>query len=81
MIEDDSVLSNPTSLVNLQGGYALGRNAKIAIDIFNVLDAAASDIDYYYASRLPGEPVGGVTDIHTHPTLPRAARATLILAF
>ena len=44
------------------------------------LQRADSDIDYYYASRLPGEPAG-VTDIHMHPTLPRTARVNLILGF
>ena len=49
--------------------------------MFNVLDARASDIDYYYASRLPGESLNGVADIHAHPTLPRTARVNLMLGF
>jgi len=81
LIENDSVRSNATSLVNLQGGYALSSNAKIAVDVFNIFNAPDSDIDYFYTSRLPGEPLGGVADIHTHPTLPRTARATLIVSF
>ena len=51
------------------------------MDVFNLLDAADSDIDYYYASRLPGEPADGVDDIHLHPTLPRTVRVSLILGF
>ena len=46
-----------------------------------MLDASASDIDYYYVSRLRGEPAGGVNDIHLHPTLPRTARLNLIVGF
>ena len=38
-----------------------------------------SDIDYYYASRLPGEPAGGVDDIHFHPAAPRTARISFIV--
>jgi hypothetical protein len=53
----------------------------MALDMFNLANAKASDVDYYYASRLPGEPAGGVFDIHMHPTLPRTARLTLALAF
>ncbi|MEO8074704.1 MAG: hypothetical protein ABI818_00140 [Acidobacteriota bacterium] len=45
----------------------------------NVPDSAASDIDYFHASRLPGEPAEGVEDIHTHPTLPRSLRLVLRL--
>jgi hypothetical protein len=81
LIEDNSVRSKPTSLVNLQAGYAIASNAKLAVDVFNLLNAPDSDIDYYYASRLPGEPLSGVEDIHTHPTLPRTARVTFIVGF
>jgi hypothetical protein len=54
---------------------------KIAFDVFNLFDAADSDIDYYYASRLPGEPLSGIDDIHFHPALPRTARLSLVIAF
>ena len=30
----------------------------------NLFDAEVSDIDYFYASRLPGEPAEGVKDTH-----------------
>jgi hypothetical protein len=36
-----------------------------------------SDIDYFYTSRLPGEPAGGVDDIHTHPAEPREFRLSI----
>ena len=81
LIEDDSVESKPTSLVNLQAGYQFSRQVKVVLDIFNLFNAADSDIDYYYASRLPGEPLDGVDDIHTHPTIPRTARLSLVVGF
>ena len=81
LIESNTVRSPPTRLVNLQGGYRLTRNLKAALDVFNLFNAADSDIDYFYASRLPGEPLDGVDDIHTHPTLPRTARLSLVVAF
>ena len=81
LIEDNSVQSKATSLVNLQSGFQLTKNVKLALDVFNVLNAADSDIDYFYTSRLPGEPLGGVDDIHTHPTLPRTARINLVIGF
>ena len=43
--------------------------------------AMQNSVDYYYTSRLPGEPLQGVADIHTHPTLPRTARINLIVGF
>jgi hypothetical protein len=39
------------------------------------------DIDYYYTSRLPGEPLGGVNDIHTHPVEPRSVRLRIAVTF
>ncbi len=49
--------------------------------VYNLLDAAVSDIDYYFASRLPGEPLEGVNDIHFHPAVPRTARLSVIVGF
>ena len=43
--------------------------------VFNLLDTRASDIDYYYVSRLPGEPLAGVADVHSHPAEPRELTA------
>ncbi|HXG90502.1 MAG TPA: TonB-dependent receptor [Vicinamibacterales bacterium] len=81
LIEDDSVRSDPTSLVNLEAGYKFTRSVRLAIDVFNALNAKDSDTDYFYASRLPGEPSEGIEDIHFHPTLPRTARVSLIIGF
>ena len=79
LIEDNSVRSKSTSLINLQVGRRLTRNARIVVDVFNLLNAADSDIDYYYTSRLRGEPLDGISDAHFHPTLPRTARVTLVV--
>ena len=54
---------------------------KVVVDVFNMFNAADTDIDYDYASRLPGEPLHGVNDIHLHPTLPRTARVNLVVGF
>jgi outer membrane receptor protein involved in Fe transport len=81
LIENNTVQSKATSLVNLQGGYRLAKNVKLALDVFNLFNAADSDIDYFYTSRLPGEPLDGIADIHTHPTLPRTTRFSLVVGF
>jgi hypothetical protein len=79
LVESNKVRSTATRLLNVQAGYRVGRGVRIALDVFNLLDASASDIDYYYLSRLRGEPAAGVADIHFHPTLPRTARVTLTI--
>jgi outer membrane receptor protein involved in Fe transport len=81
LTEDDSVRSEGTTLVNGQAGVRLGRQLSLVLDVFNLFDAEASDIDYYYGSRVPGEPAEGIEDIHTHPALPRSARVSLRVNF
>ena len=68
-------------MVNLEAGYKLSESIRIALDVFNLLDAKHSDVDYFYRSRLPGEPLGGVEGIHLHPTLPRTVRVSLVVGF
>jgi hypothetical protein len=74
LIEDNSVRSHSTSLINVNVGYLFPHGFHLGLEVFNLLDAKASDVDYYYASRLPGEPAGGVNDVHFHPTESREAR-------
>jgi outer membrane receptor protein involved in Fe transport len=81
LVEDDSVRSKPTSLVNLQGGYQVAPNVRLTGDVFNLFNAKSSDIDYYFVSRLPGEPAQGVADVHLHPTVPRTVRLSTIVTF
>ena len=71
LVEDDSVRSKATSLVNLTGGYKITPSVRLALDVFNLFNRADSDIDYFYRSRLPGEPAGGIDDFHIHPAAPR----------
>ncbi|MBV9468470.1 MAG: TonB-dependent receptor [Abitibacteriaceae bacterium] len=74
LIEDNSVRSKSSTLVNGRIGYKLRNNVRLGIDVFNIFNAKVSDIDYYYASRLPGEPKDGVNDVHTHPAESRSVR-------
>ena len=81
LIEDASVNSKSTTLWNGEAGYRVSRNASLVLELFNIFNADVSDIDYYYTSRLPGEPATGVDDVHTHPALPRTARMGLKFSF
>lgn len=61
------------------GGREWGRFGAF-IEIFNVLNSRDHDVDYFYASRLTGEPTGGVEDIY-HVFQPRSVRANLRYSF
>ncbi len=76
LIEDGSVRSRPTTLVNL-GAYRSAGRFKIGLDVLNLFDARDADITYFYASRLRGEPAEGVEDRHIHPVEPRQVRVSL----
>ena len=79
LIEDNSVRSKSSTLVNLLVGYRVSKPVQVSMEILNLFNTQVSDIDYYYASRLPGE-AAPVNDVHTHPAEPRAVRVTLKLA-
>ena len=81
LIEDASVKSSSTTLWNADAGYRVANGARIVLEVFNLFDADVADIDYFYPSRLPGEPADGIEDIHTHASLPRSARVALQLSF
>jgi hypothetical protein len=81
LIEDASVNSRATTLWNAEVGYQLSASAQIVVEGFNLFDARVPDIDYFYRSRLQGEPAEGVADVHTHPALPRSARVGLRFTF
>jgi hypothetical protein len=81
LLEDASVESESTTIWNGEIGYRFSERARISIEGFNLFDSDVSDIDYFYTSRLPGEPLEGVDGVHLHPSLPRSARVTLQLSF
>lgn len=80
LIEDGSVESAGSTMVNLGLGRDWG-NLGLHLDVLNLLDSGDHDIDYFYASRLAGEPAGGVEDIHFHPFEPRSVRLSMRYRF
>jgi hypothetical protein len=81
LVEDDSVRSHATSLFYLDVGYNLSRDLRLTCEVFNLFDVKASDVDYYYVSRLPGEPAAGVADVHFHPAESRSLRLVAAYRF
>lgn len=81
LVEDGSIRSDPSTLVSARLGWSLTPRIRLDLDIFNLLDEEASDVDYFYTSRLPGEPAEGVDGIHFHPVEPRSFRVGLATTF
>ena len=80
LIEDNSVRSSATTLLNLEAGYRFTPSVKGSIEVLNAFDRKANDITYYYESRLPGEAAPS-EDIHFHPVEPRTVRAFVTVRF
>jgi outer membrane receptor protein involved in Fe transport len=76
LIEDGSVRSDPTTLVNLEVGRHIGKRLSVSLAAYNVFDSQDSDITYFYESQLPGE-AAPVEDRHFHPVEPRTFRLTM----
>ncbi len=67
------VESDPLTVVNLGVDYKPD-NWQFGLDVLNIFDSNDSDIEYFYASRLNGEPAAGIEDRHFHPIEPRMLR-------
>lgn len=81
LIEDNSVQSDHIVTLNGQIGYKISKNVRMTLQGFNLLNTHAHTIDYYYTSRLPGEPAAGVSDVHFHPIENRSLRVSWIANF
>lgn len=76
LIEDNSVRSDPTTVVNFETGYRFSERTKLEVGVYNLFDSDDADITYFYESRLANENVG-VEDVHFHPVEPRQVRARI----
>jgi outer membrane receptor protein involved in Fe transport len=77
LVEDDSVRSHASLTLNGRVGYRIGKDLRLELEGFNLMNRSASAIDYFYASRLQGESTAR-EDVHFHPIEPRSLRLTLI---
>jgi hypothetical protein len=80
LIEDNSVRSSSTTLINLEGGYHFSKALSLNVTLFNLLNRRDNDITYFYESQLRGESAP-VSDIHFHPVESRSVRATATMRF
>jgi hypothetical protein len=82
LIEDNSVRSKATAPLSAQLGYKFSDTFIVRADGFNLTGQKASQIDYFYESRLRNEIGGtGVGDIHFHPLEPTSVRLTVTKLF
>jgi outer membrane receptor protein involved in Fe transport len=73
LIEDNSLRSRSSTLVNLNVGYKITPKMSVSLEVLNLFDRKANDIEYFYESRLRDE-VDPVADRHIHPSEPRSFR-------
>lgn len=76
LVEDNSVRSTASALTNLRLGYKVDSRTQLTLDVYNLFNRKANDIEYWYDSQLPGESTA-VFDRHVHPTEPRVLRLSL----
>jgi len=81
LIEDASFKSKSSLTSNLRIIRKMSDHMDVTVDVLNLTDRKNNDISYYYSSRLPGEPVAGVSDVHVHPAEPRTWRLTARVRF
>jgi outer membrane receptor protein involved in Fe transport len=81
LTEDGVQRSAATTLASARLGWRITPDVTVTADVFNLFDKKASGIDYFYTSRLAGEPAEGVDDRHFHPVEPRTLRVTVGFRF
>ncbi len=80
LVEDNSLKGSDSVLFNGVAGYRTER-WEVAVECLNIFDREDNDIEYFYTSRLRGEPDEGIDDIHLHPTEPRTFRVRATVKF
>lgn len=80
LVESGEIQSRSSGLVDFRLAIPFASRFVLEANVFNLLNSAVSDVDYFYRSRLPGEPADGIEGIHTHPASPRTIRLSLKVA-
>ena len=73
LVEDNSATGSPTTLVNGRIAFTPGK-WEFSLELLNALNSKAHDVDYYYTTRLPGEPAEGVEGYNIKIVEPRQVR-------
>ncbi len=83
LIEDNSQRGSATTLVNLRAAWTPSNFHGLEIygELLNALDSEGDDIDYFYATRFPGEPAEGVEGRNSRIVEPRQVRVGVTKRF
>lgn len=81
LVDDNSVRSRGYREVNANLGYKFTPDLQVQLDVYNLTNARYDAADYYYTTRLPGEPAEGIEGVQLHPLEPRSARLTVTARF
>ncbi len=90
LIEDNSVRSRSSTIFSARASYKVDAKTSVNLDVFNLFNRKANDIDYYYCSRLPSDnpasrcsdgTTQGFQDIHFHPVEPRTVRLAVVARY
>jgi outer membrane receptor protein involved in Fe transport len=76
LIEDNSSRTSSTTLVNARLGYRFDNGIRVQLDAFNLFNAKADQITYFYESRLQSAG-DAVADQHFHPVEPLSLRLSV----
>ncbi|HET9159342.1 MAG TPA: TonB-dependent receptor [Caulobacteraceae bacterium] len=77
LVTADNIRSDGYKEWNMNVGYKLRPNLKLRVDVFNVFNSKDDAADYFYTTRLAGEPAEGIDDIQIHPLESRSFRFTV----
>ncbi len=77
---DGGETADGSSMVNLRLGYQVTPRLQFTLDALNLLNSDDHDVEYFYASQLPGE-TAPVEDFHYHAFEPRSFRLYLNYRF
>lgn len=80
LIEDNSQVAGSSLIWSARATYKFDTRTQLSLDVLNLFDRKANDIEYYYASQLKTETVS-VNDHHFHPAEPRTFRVSLVTHF
>ena len=83
LVEDNSVRGDDTLLLNARAEWTPSSlpGWSLSAELLNILDSRDDDIDYFYETRFPGEPAGGVLDVNSRIVEPRQVRFGLSKVF
>lgn len=79
-MEEDALRLRSSTTVGAQFTTRLDKRTRLTVDVFNVFNQRAGDLDYFAASRLWRQP-GTVDGFLFHPAAPRGFRALLSTRF